>query len=109
MLLWSRVCLHWRSTIPIIGKFAEVLKKTLEVIKQVSHNEDVRLHDHAVDISDGLLPHVFQLSRITGFDNGLSKLMNLLQEILSNIDSQKQFYTKVMSATDTKLLTQVDI
>ena len=51
----------------IIGKFAKILKMTLEVIKQVSHNEDdviVKLHDHAVDISDGLLPH------ITVFDNG---------------------------------------
>ena len=28
---------------------------------------------------------------------------------LINIDSQKQFYTKVMSATDTKLVTHVDI
>jgi thiamine monophosphate kinase len=95
--------LHWRFTISIIGKFAEILKKTLEVIKQLSHNAVVivKLHDHAVDISDGLLPHVLQLSRITVFDNGLNNLINT--------DSQKQFYTKVMSATDTKLVTQVDI
>ena len=85
------------TAIPIIGQFAVALQKAVEVINQASRNEDarVRLHDHAVDISDGLLPH------ITVFDNGLNKLIN--------IDSQKQFYTKVMSATDTKLVTQVDI
>ena len=99
------------STIPLIGEFAKILQKALEVIKQASHNEDaiVRLHDHMVDISDGLLPHLLPLSRITGFDNGLNQLMNLLQEISSYIENQKSLVAKVMSATDTKLVTQVDI
>ena len=36
-------------------------------------------------------------------------MTNLLQEIWSYIDNQKSLVTKVMSAIDTKLVTQVDI
>jgi hypothetical protein len=92
------------TAIPIIGQFAVALQKVLEVIKQASRNEDtiVRLHDHAVYNIEGLLPRLLQLSRITGFDNSFNKLMDLLEEISS-------YFTKVISATDTNLITQVDI
>ena len=72
-----------------------VLQKALEVIKQASRNEDaiVRLHDHAVDIIEGLLDHLRDLSRIAGFDKALNKLMYLLDEISSYIDSQKSIFT----------------
>ena len=104
------------QAIPIIGKFAKVLQKALEVIKQASRNEDaiVRLHDHMVDISVGLLPHLEAIkdhwqSRITGFDNALNELMDLLEKISSYIiGNQKSLFTKVMSATDTNLVTQVN-
>ena len=39
----------------------------------------------------------------------ISLSLIMVNNKLINIDSQKQFYTKVMSATDTKLVTQVDI
>ena len=99
------------TAIPIIGQFAVVLQKALEVIKQASRNEDaiVRLYDHAVDIIEGLLPHLRDLSRITGFDYAFKKLMDLLDEISTYISNQSSLVTKVMSATDTNLVTQVDI
>jgi len=99
------------TAIPIIGKFAGVLQKLLEVIKQASRNEDaiVRLHDHAVDIIEGLLPHLRDLSRITGFDYALNKLMDLLGEISRYISNQNSLVTKVMSSTDVNLFTQVDV
>jgi Asp-tRNA(Asn)/Glu-tRNA(Gln) amidotransferase C subunit len=98
-------------TIPIIGKFAMALQKALEVIKQASRKEDsvVRLHDHAVDIIEGLLDHLRDLSRITGFDDALNKLIDVLEEISSYISNRNSLLTKVMSATDTNLVTQVDI
>ena len=81
------------------------------MIKQASRNvyAIVRLHDHAVDISESLLPHLRDLSRITGFDDALNKLMDLLGEISSFMSNQNSWVTKVMSATDTNLFTQVDI
>ena len=99
------------TAIPIIGQFAVVLQKALEVIKQACINETaiVRLHDHAVDIIEGLLPHLRDLSRITGFDYAFKKLMDLLDEISTYIINQSSLVTKVMSATDTNLVTQVDI
>lgn len=99
------------TAIPIIGQFAVVLQKALEVIKQACINETaiVRLHDHAVDIIEGLLPHLRDLSMITGFDYALNKLMDLLDEISTYIINQSSLVTKVMSATDTNLVTQVDI
>ena len=99
------------ETIPIIGQFAVVLQKALEVIKQASRNEDaiVRLHDHAMDIIEGLLPHLRDLSRIAGFDYALNKLKDLLEEISTYISNHNSLVTKVMSAADTNLVTQVDI
>ena len=99
------------TAIPIIGQFAVVLQKALEVIKQACINETaiVRLHDHAVDIIEGLLPHLRDLSMITGFDYAFKKLMDLLDEISTYIINQRSLVTKVMSATDTNLVTQVDI
>jgi hypothetical protein len=101
------------SAIPIIGQFAVVLQKALEVIKQASRNEDaiVRLHDHALDISERLLPYLRGLSRIAGFDDALYKLMDLLTKISNYINNHNQnsLVTKAMSATDTNLVTQVDI
>jgi len=99
------------TAIPIIGQFAVVLQKALEVIEQAPRNEGaiVRLYDHAVDISEGLLPYLRDLSRITGFDYALNKLMDLLDEISSFISNQNSLVTKVMSATDINLFTQVDI
>lgn len=99
------------TVIPIIGNFAKVLQKALEVIKQASSNEDAiaRLHNHALDISDGLLLHLFQLSKITGFDNALKKIMDLLEDISNYINKhQTSLLTKVSSAADTKFVTQVD-
>jgi hypothetical protein len=99
------------ETIPVIGKFAEVLQKLLEVIKQASRNEDaiVRLHDHAVDISEGLLPYLRGLSSTpAGFDDAFNKLMYLLKEISRYISNQNPLVTKAMSATDTNLVTQVN-
>jgi hypothetical protein len=101
------------TPIPIIGQFTVVLQKALEVIKQASRNEGaiVRLYDHAVDISEGLLEYLcdLYLSRITGFDYALNKLMDLLGEISRYISNQNSLVTKVMSAKDTNLFTQVDI
>ena len=98
------------TAIPIIGPFAEALKKVFEVIKQASLNNDAiaRLHDHAVDISEGLLPHLSGLSSTPGFDYALNKLMDLLMKISRYISNQNPLLTKVMSATDTNLVTQVD-
>jgi hypothetical protein len=62
-----------------------------------------------VDIIEGLLPHLRDLSRITGFDNALNTLMDLLDEISSYISNQNSLVTKVMSAKDTNLFTKVDI
>jgi len=67
------------------------------------------LHDHAVDIIEGLLPHLRDLSRITGFDYALNKLMDLLGEISRYISNQNSLVTKVMSSTDVNLFTQVDV
>ena len=96
------------TDIPIIGKFAVVLQKVFEVIKQASRNEDaiVRLHDHALDISEGLLPHLLDLSRIAGFDYALNKLIDLLKDISTYINNQN---SKEISATDTNLVTEVDV
>jgi hypothetical protein len=100
------------TAIPIIKTFAEALKKVFEVIEQASRNEDaiVRLRDHAVDISERLLPRLSDLSRITGFDDALNKLMDLLKKISSYINNHNQnsLVTKAMSATDTNLVTKVD-
>lgn len=101
------------KTIPIIGKFAEVLQKTLKVIQQASCNEKavVRLHNHAVTISGTLLSRLRlpQLSRITGFDDALNRLMELLEDISSYINKhQTSLSTKVSSAIDTNLVTQVN-
>ena len=100
-----------RTAVPIIDQFAVALQKVLEVSKQASRNEDaiVRLHDHAVDIIEILLPHLLQLSWITGFDYAFKKLMDLLDEISTYISNQNSWITKVMSATDTNLFSQVDI
>jgi len=86
------------TAIPIIGQFALVLQKALEVIKQACINETaiVRLHDHAVDIIEGLLPHLRDLSRITGFDYAFKKLMDLLDEISTYIINQSSLVTKVI-------------
>ena len=92
--------------IPIIGKFAEVLKKALAVIKQASRNEAaiVRLHNHAVDISDGLLCHLKDRSSTPGLDDALNKLINLLEEIERYINKhEKSLLSKVISATDSTL------
>ncbi len=99
------------TAIPIIGQFAVALQKVLEVIEQASRNKDaiVRLHNHAVDISEGLLPRLHNLSRITGFDDALNRLVDLLNNISSFISNQNSSITQVMSATDTNLVTQVDI
>ena len=100
------------TAIPIINTFAEALKKVFEVIEQASRNEDaiVRLHDHALDISEGLLPHLSSISSTSpGFDNALNKLIDLLKEISTYIDSQKPVVTKAISATVTNLVTHVDI
>ena len=98
------------TAIPIIGQFAVVLQKLLEVIKQASRNEDaiVRLHDHAVDIIEGLLPFFLNLSRIADFDYALYKLMDVLDEISRYISYRNSLVTKIMSATDTNLVTRVD-
>ena len=97
------------TPISIIGQFTVVLQKALEMIKQASRNEGaiVRLYDHAVDISEGLLEYLCDryLSRITGFDNALNKLMDLLGEISRYISNQNSLVTKVMSAKDTNLFT----
>ena len=100
------------TAIPIIDKFAEALKKVFEVIEQASRNEDaiVRLHDHALDISEGLLPHLSGISSTSpGFDNALNKLIDLLKDISTYISNQNSLVTKVISAADTNLVTKVDI
>ena len=94
------------NAIPIIGKFAEVLKKALAVIKQASRNEAaiVRLHNHAVDISDGLLCHLKDRSSTPGLDDALDKLIKLLEEIERYINKhEKSLLSKVISATDSTL------
>jgi len=94
------------NAIPIIGKFAEVLKKALAVIKQASHNEAaiVRLHNHAVDISDGLLCHLKDRSSTPGLNDALNKLIKLLQEIEGYINKhEKSLLSKVISAIDSTL------
>ena len=99
------------TAIPIIDKFAEALKKVFEVIEQASRNEDaiVRLHDHALDISEGLLPHLSGISSTSpGFDNALNKLIDLLTDISTYISNQNSFVTKAISATNTNLVTEVD-
>jgi len=99
------------ETIPIIGKFAKVLQKSLEVIKQASRNEDaiVRLHDHAVDISEGLLPYLRGLSSTpAGFDDAFNKLITLMEEIEGSIkDHKKSLLSKLISATDSALVETV--
>ena len=98
------------ETIPIIGQFAVVLQKALEVIKQASQNEDaiVRLHDHAVDISEGLLPHLSGLSSNPGFNDAFNKLITLMKEIEGSIkDHKKSLLSKVISATDSALVETV--
>ena len=92
--------------IPIIGKFAKVLQKALEVIKQASRNEAAiaRLHNHAVDISDGLLRHLEGRSSTPGFDDALYKLIELLEEIEGYINKhEKSLLSKIISATDSTL------
>jgi len=94
------------NAIPIIGKFAEVLKKALAVIKQASRNEAaiVRLHNHAVDISDGLLCHLKDRSSTPGLDDAINKLIKLLEEIEGYINKhEKSLLSKVISATDSTL------
>ncbi len=100
--------MHWGL---LSGQFALVLQKALEVIKQASLNEDaiVRLHNHAVDISEGLLPYLRGLSSTpAGFDYALNKLMDLLKDISSFDSDQNSLVTKVMSATNTNLADKVD-
>lgn len=99
------------KTIPIIREFAEVLQSALEVIEQASLNEKaiVRLHNHAVGISDELFTNLSGLSEIRGLDNALKRLMKLLNDISSYIVNHERMFTKVMSATDTNLVEQVNI
>lgn len=101
------------TAIPIVGKFAEVLQKALEVIKQASRNEDalVRLHNHALDISEGLLDHLrgnSSLSSTPGFDDALNKLIKLFEEIEGYINEHKKsLLSKLISATDSTLVQTV--
>jgi len=105
------------STIPIFGKFAEVLQKLSKVIKQAYINEEamIRLHNYAVDISELLLPHFKALSSSSAllnvqdsFDIALNNLMELFEEILSYVENYKPWITKAISAVDNKLNEQVD-
>lgn len=98
------------ETIPVIGKFAVVLQKALEVIKQACINETavIRLHDHAVDISEGLLPHLEGLSSTPGFNDAFNKLITLMEEIEGYIkDHKKSLLSKFISATDSALVERV--
>ena len=99
------------TAIPIIGQFAVVLQNALEVIKQASRNEDaiLKLHDHALNISEGLLHDLSGISSTSpGFDNALNKLIDLLTNISTYISNHKSLVTKAISATDTNLVTEVD-